>query len=72
VKLITRKIGSQRGSKPKPAEIEPNWCGQGGSQDLTLKTEDGWLILKPESEAETRQLMSVAACILKNYREPRS
>jgi hypothetical protein len=72
MQMITRKIGSQRASKPKPAEIEPNWCGQDGSQDLVIKTEGGWLILKPENEAETRQLMSAAACIFKNYREPRA
>ncbi|QWY83050.1 hypothetical protein [Rhizobium phage RHph_X66] len=69
MKLVTRKIGSQRASRPKPVEIEPNWCGQGGSQDLILKTEDGWLILKPETEAETRQLMSAATCMFRNYRD---
>ncbi|QIG69133.1 hypothetical protein EVB78_099 [Rhizobium phage RHph_N1_15] len=69
MQMITRKIGSQRASAPKPVEIEQIWCGQGGSQDLILKTEEGWITLKPESEAETRQLMSAAACIFRNYRD---
>lgn len=71
MKIVTRKFGSQRPSKPKTVEIEPNWGGQGGSQNLTLKTEDGWMTFQPESEAEVRQLMSAAACMFKNYREPR-
>lgn len=69
MQMVIRKFGSQRTSQPKAVEIETNWCGQGGSQDLILKTEDGWLTLKPDSEAETRQLMSAAACMFKNYRD---
>lgn len=72
MQMITRKTGSQRTSRSKTVEIEPNFCGQGGSQNLILKTSDGWLILKPESEAEVRQLMSAAACMFKNYKEPRA
>ncbi len=69
MRMITRKFGSHRASSPKTVEIEANWCGQGGSQDLILKTEEGWITLKPESEEETRQLMSAAACMFKNYRD---
>lgn len=72
MRMWTRKTGSQRRSKIVPVEIAPNWCGQGGSKNLTIKTEDGWLVLEPDSEEETRQLMSAAACMFKNYREPRA
>ena len=72
MQMITRKTGSQRASRPKSVEIEQNWGGQGGSQNLILKTPDGWLTLKPESEADIRQLISAAACMFKNYRDPRT
>jgi hypothetical protein len=72
MKMWTRKTGSQRRSKIQTVEIAPNFCGQHGSQNFALKTEDGWLVLEPESEAETRQLMSSAAIIFRNYREPRA
>lgn len=72
MKMVSRKIGSRRTSREKPVEIETNWAGQGGSQDLVLKTEDGWITIKPESEAEVRKLMSAAACMFKNYKEPRA
>ncbi len=71
MKMWTRKTGSQRRSKVQSVEIAPNFCGQNGSQNLAIKTEDGWLVIEPESEAETRQLMSSAAIIFRNYREPR-
>jgi hypothetical protein len=64
--MITRKHGSQRASKPKTVQLEPNFCGQNGSEGVTLKTEDGWIVLTPESEEETRQLMSVAQCVFRN------
>lgn len=72
MKMWTRKTGSQRRSRPQTVEIQPNWCGQGGSQNLTIKTEDGWMVLEPESEAETRQLLSAAHIVFGNFREDRA
>lgn len=64
--MVTRKRGSQRASKPKKVRLEPNFCGQNGSESVTIEAEDGWIILTPESEEETRQLMSVAQCVFRN------
>lgn len=66
MQMVTRKRGSQRTSKPKKVRLEPNFCGQGGSESVILETEDGWITLTPESEDETRQLMSVAQCVFRN------
>lgn len=70
MKLVKRMHGSQRASKHKNVEFEPNFAGQNGAPFLTFKTEEGqYLMFHFESLDELRELSSQAAILWHNWRD---
>lgn len=73
MQLIKRRHGSQRSYAPLKATFEVNWAGQGGSTELVFRTEDNmYHIIKFDSRAEVRELLSQAHIIEHNYKEPKN
>jgi hypothetical protein len=68
MKLIKRRRGSTRTSKPVSFKFHPNYAGQFGLPDITLETEDQYLILVFETEDEVRELLSQAHIVNANWR----
>lgn len=68
MKLVRRRLGSQRASKPITVQVESNWSGQGGNANLTFQDETGmFYIFTPESISDVRILMSCAHIIHHNF-----
>lgn len=69
--MTRTRNGSQRASKPVELQFFPNFTGQNGSPELTLRepTTGNWIIFTFDNEQEVRELMSQAAIIFHNFPE---
>lgn len=70
MRLSTRKIGSQRSSRPLSVKLVPNDAGQTGRKTLDFEDEHGTrYTLHDISEADARALCSHASTLFHNIAE---
>lgn len=73
MKMMKRKEGSQRMSKPVECKLFPNFAGQGGDPQLTLQTTDGdWIWFEFDNADEVRELLSQAHIVHHNFPEQKA
>lgn len=73
MKLVKRKYGSQRASRPVSLTLSPNFSGQGGYDFISFydKENEIWYSILPESMDEVKELMSQAHILYHNFGETR-
>lgn len=73
MKLVKRKQGSQRTSRPITLTTSPNFSGQGGYDFISFydKENKTWYSIHPESIDEVKELMSQAHILYHNFGETR-